>query len=277
MSGTALQTRYGVYTQASKNRLDMLYDYESGTIESFFETADLLKVERMLDIGANIGAYAIYLSRISSIQRLDLFEPSPRAYEVVQANIALQEAPEKFVAHQLAASSEAGQAEFEVVSPLAGNSRLVENAGENSLKTIKVKTVPLDVMLNVKNQRLAVKIDVEGHEPQVLEGMRRLLAENHCLLQVECLNELMGKAVEKIMTLLGYKKAFVLNSDYIFIAPSFISEFDAIQNIYFKNLRKPLAELVTLRQNNRANCQYAVMLLNNICLRDDPVLKDASK
>ena len=42
---------------------------------------------------------------------------------------------------------------------------------------------------NIKNNNLIIKIDVEGHERQVLEGMERTLSQNSVLLQIEIFDE----------------------------------------------------------------------------------------
>jgi len=42
-----------------------------------------------------------------------------------------------------------------------------------------------DEILNFQNNNLAIKIDVEGHELNVLKGIKNLLKNNKCLLQIE--------------------------------------------------------------------------------------------
>jgi hypothetical protein len=62
---------------------------------------------------------------------------------------------------------------------------------------------------------ILVKIDVEGHEQQVIEGMRGLLAGNRCYLQVEVFDANLG-AVGKLLEKLGYRKIHEFGYDRIF-------------------------------------------------------------
>ena len=54
-------------------------------------------------------------------------------------------------------------------------------------------------MLDLTGEKIFIKIDTEGFAHPVLEGARRLLAENACVLQIE----IEAFEAEKIETLLG--------------------------------------------------------------------------
>ena len=47
------------------------------------------------------------------------------------------------------------------------------------------RAVRLDTVLDIAGKLLVVKIDVEGHEEQAVEGLLALLGRNHCVLQIE--------------------------------------------------------------------------------------------
>jgi FkbM family methyltransferase len=49
-----------------------------------------------------------------------------------------------------------------------------------------VPAVRLDDELPITGHRIALKIDIEGHELAAIEGMKALLQSNDCFLQVEC-------------------------------------------------------------------------------------------
>ena len=46
-----------------------------------------------------------------------------------------------------------------------------------------------DKLLNIKNKKIAIKIDVERHEKKVLKGIRNLLGSNDIILQIEIFNQ----------------------------------------------------------------------------------------
>ena len=45
------------------------------------------------------------------------------------------------------------------------------------------------VYFNITKKNLIIKIDVEGHEKQVLEGMEKTLSQNSVLLQIEIFDD----------------------------------------------------------------------------------------
>jgi FkbM family methyltransferase len=265
-----ITTCYGTYTDAAYSRLALAYDWEHGTILSFYDAAKLLGIERVLDIGANIGLYGIHLGGIDSVKRIDMFEPSPAAYDMINKNIALQQNADRFKAHNIAVSDVAGEARFHVVSPLAGNSHIVESG--SSKPAISIQTHPIDALIRKKNTRFAVKIDVEGHELQVINGMRNLLAENSCIVQVECLTAEMRQAAEKLFAILGYTKVFTLKDDYIFLCEKFSPNFTDVQEIYFHHLRAELNSLMELRVARRSNMDLLMRFADAIMYKKDPLL-----
>ena len=42
-----------------------------------------------------------------------------------------------------------------------------------------------DEILNIKNSNLILKIDVEGHELNVLKGLKQIINQNNCVIQIE--------------------------------------------------------------------------------------------
>ena len=57
-----IDTIYGRFRRDAKHRLDLTYDYEAAEIRAFYRIAEFISPTLMLDIGANIGVYSIYLS-----------------------------------------------------------------------------------------------------------------------------------------------------------------------------------------------------------------------
>jgi hypothetical protein len=50
-----------------------------------------------------------------------------------------------------------------------------------------VKTERLDNLIAPRDQIVFAKIDVEGHEMAVLDGMTNIISSNECVLQIESL------------------------------------------------------------------------------------------
>ena len=67
-----------------------------------------------------------------------------------------------------------------------GSSVTIEKQSlENKYKIYEAKFKIGDEILNFQNNNLAIKIDVEGHELNVLKGIQNLLKKNKCVLQIE--------------------------------------------------------------------------------------------
>ena len=126
--------------------------------------------ELFVDIGANVGTWALRASR--SFDKVIAFEPDPTANKILRINIALNRLSNIRV-FRLALSDRNGEATFRGINP--------RNPGAGLL--YKVPTVTLD-SLNVKPS--LVKIDTEGDEGLILRGAAmalkqrpRLVVETH--------------------------------------------------------------------------------------------------
>ena len=64
-----------------------------------------------------------------------------------------------------------------------------------------------DEHLNLNKEKLSLKIDVEGHEINVLEGINKTLTNNKCILQIEVF-EKNFQSVNNYLLSMNYKKIF---------------------------------------------------------------------
>ena len=121
----------------------------------------------------------------------------------------------KIAAHNIALSSKTGTADFYLARRTDDDEGKL-NTGTSSLdfissrhqqsNTVSVATYTADDFLKPTNQNLLVKIDVEGHESDVLQGMKQTCANNNCLLLIEVWRQCKDKVqrVEAIMQEVGY-------------------------------------------------------------------------
>lgn len=270
MANDVIQTRYGLFTAASKGRLDLTYDYEDSTLCMFRKVAEKLRVNFFLDIGANIGCYSVFMNSLPCLEKIYCFEPAPVAYQEMLRNIQFQDRREIFVPYDVAVSNTEGTCTFLVESDMSGRNRIDPKA--KGQDTIQLACSPVDALLHCCSEAVAIKIDVEGHEIAVIEGMRQLLKHNSCFVQVECLEPQGAERIQKIMKALGLRLVFVLRDDYIFISEKFSECFEQVQSLYFQAVQEDLRDLLALRQHKRNMIHHAFTMLRQSGYPYDPVL-----
>ncbi len=123
-----------------------------------------------IDVGANVGSYTILACAVRGAKGI-CFEPVPSTYQRLMDNIRLNNLDERVVAYNFGLSDKEGEILF--TSDFNTTNHVVAS-GELTKNTIKLKVLPLDTLLENKSPSL-IKIDVEGFETLVLNGMCRTL------------------------------------------------------------------------------------------------------
>jgi FkbM family methyltransferase len=129
----------------------------------------------VLDVGANVGAYAVLFGRwVGPSGLVYAFEPDPRAFEGLERQIALNGDGDRVCAVRAAASDRSRSAAPFLLAPSIGLSRVVD---ESEAGTIDVRTLSIDDFCDQTGvEPSVIKIDVEGAELDVLAGARRTIA-----------------------------------------------------------------------------------------------------
>jgi FkbM family methyltransferase len=148
--------------------------------------------DTFIDIGANLGYMSINASKIVGPKgKIISFEPDNTIYNLLENNISLNNV-ENIKLNKIGLSNYNGEASFNIATE-SGLSRL-ENKNNNleglilqTKITIKVKT--LDSFLsenNFTNLKIKmIKIDVEGHELNILQGAINLLKDSKPIIILE--------------------------------------------------------------------------------------------
>ena len=134
---------------------------------------------RCLDAGAQTGFYTCMMaSLVGETGIVHAFEPMPENYELLLKNVGENGFDGRVRTYQLACSNLAAQIEASRVGPMyvAG---AVEGYPRVSMTAVRVDDI-------VRDDVDFIKIDVEGHEPAALEGLRGLISRSHPIIVSEC-------------------------------------------------------------------------------------------
>ncbi len=131
-----------------------------------------------VDVGANIGYFSLLASTLVGPTGVVLaFEPDPVNYSLLKKNVRLNRAA-NIRLNQTALSDTEEQLSLFIDSHNKGDHRIWAPAGE-SRKRIEVNSTTLDTYLSKAGIVPSfIKIDVQGAEGKVLEGMKGTLCDS---------------------------------------------------------------------------------------------------
>lgn len=134
----------------------------------------------VLDIGANIGYFALHAAReVGERGRVVAFEPEPKNLWFLKHNLALNGFAWAEIVDK-ALWNEPGQMTLRLTEDSSGGHSLlgVDAADLSEAQAVQVETITLDAFLGDNNKIDVIKMDAEGAEPFILEGMSETLAAN---------------------------------------------------------------------------------------------------
>jgi FkbM family methyltransferase len=151
-----------------------LNKYEPFTRELF--VSYLRPGSRVLDLGAQFGIFTILAARNAPGGRVVAFEPEPHNFSLLQLNVRLNRVSDRVEAHRLAVGDTEGVVDFFVYKD--SDSHAMHRHPEAVVKqVIEQQVVTIDIFLDAPTFDV-IKIDIEGHEPFALEGMRKTLEKS---------------------------------------------------------------------------------------------------
>lgn len=144
----------------------------------------------IFDIGANTGVYALVAKTINNNAKVYSFEPEPKYFDMLRKNIILNNFDIK--SYRKAISDHNGEV-------------IIDDYSEES-KSLKVACVTIDEFVKQNDLKRIdlIKIDVETHEPEVLNGFSNYLSLFRPTLLIEILNKDIADKIYANVRELGY-------------------------------------------------------------------------
>lgn len=133
--------------------------------------------QNVVDVGAHIGYFTIIMSLlVGDGGTVFAFEPEPCNFELLRTNLALN-GVRNVTAESRAVSDQAGRAGLHLSGCNTGDHRLYGSPAERDVH--EVDTVTLDGYFAGSDEPVHfVKIDAQGLEPRILDGMGALIEQN---------------------------------------------------------------------------------------------------
>jgi len=161
----------------------------------------------VLDIGANTGVYSLVAKSLNASTGVYAFEPLKQTFKKLSFNNELNKYD--IVCIEKAASDKNGKAiiyetggDHVAAASLNAETR---NYGNLDVET-EIEAITLDTFIEENNigKIDLIKIDVEGHEPNVLDGYKKYLPLHRPDFLIEVLADDIGKKLQQIFDGLDY-------------------------------------------------------------------------
>ena len=177
-----------------------------------------------IDIGVYRGVYSYKLSKL--FKHVYAYEPNPLIFPYLEKN--LYKIIKNLTLKNFALSNSSGNVDLKIphrsksifkdnIEELyrLGWATIHENKNYSSYDKIQVKKIKLDE--DLKNIDIGfIKIDVEGHEKEVIEGATNLILNSKPILLIEIIEEHSGRPVSETINFirdLGYSPYICKDSD----------------------------------------------------------------
>jgi len=171
----------------------ILYDYyENEQIDYSIKLIIKFKVKIYFDIGANCGIYSLIIANKFRDLKIYSFEPIKLSYDKFIDNISINKSFNNLKFYNFGLSNKNSNLKMKALIKneyiqLGGFGVLNKDDNLKNKFLLDANFRKGDDLFNFCNKVMFFKIDVEGHELQVLEGFTNLFQKNKIILQIEIL------------------------------------------------------------------------------------------
>lgn len=202
------------------------YRYRIDPVEIAYITRNLNAGDTAVDIGCHKGGYLYWMRKsVGATGKCYAFEPQPALHRYLQQVLQTFSYPNVTLENK-GLSSSAGTFQLHIPKTASGSSpgaslNALEKSGA-AVEKVEVQTVTLDGYFFERGiVPKLIKIDVEGHEAEVLKGGEKLLQKHRPRIIMECESRhLNGGSVLDVAQILldwGYNGFFIQGTRLISI------------------------------------------------------------
>tara|TARA_B100000900_G_C20489196_1_gene678816 strand:+ start:312 stop:1094 length:783 start_codon:yes stop_codon:yes gene_type:complete len=188
-------------------------EYENEQIKYLIENAKKTKFAYFVDVGANSGVYSLIINNKFKDIKIKSFEPVKKAIQKFLINLKKNPKLNNIKIYNYGLSNK--NSKLLMKSKIrdkyiqTGGSGVVKKKDTlNNLHTEIALFKKGDDVLKIRNKKIILKIDTEGHEEYVLKGLKKFLNKNKIFLQIE----IFDKHLHKTNKLLKKFKFYKINS-----------------------------------------------------------------
>ena len=168
--------------------------YEDEQISFLTKKIQQLNPHMFVDIGANSGIYSLLIGKKFPKLKVIAFEPVKETFLKFQKNIFLNKKIKNIIAHNYGLSNKEQNLKMKAklrngYIQQGGFGIAAKNENTSSLHTEFAFFKKGDNQFNVKNKIIFFKIDVEGHELNVLKGLLKTVSRNKIFMQIEIFDQ----------------------------------------------------------------------------------------
>ena len=203
------------------DRSILLFDfYENKQIKYLSKIFKENTINYFFDIGANSGVYSLVMSKQFPKTFILSFEPVKSTFKKLNKNLSLNPKLKNIKKYNYGLSNVNSKLKMKALFKKnfiqSGGYGVINN--KDNIKNLHTEFAifkKADDKFKYKKQIICLKIDVEGHEIFVLDGLKKIFKNNKIFLQIEILPNNFTKT-NKWLNNFGFKKINKINADYYF-------------------------------------------------------------
>lgn len=160
--------------------------WEPGITSVFMKTVK--KGATVVDIGGHLGYYTILAGHlIGNSGKVYTFEPNPTIFETLFKNVFINGFIDQIKIENKIVYSHSTKLRFNTLKRATGGNSIVNFSDtykekfQESVQTIEVEAISLDDYFDDNIKIDIMKIDAEGSEPYIFQGMKKLLSRTKAI------------------------------------------------------------------------------------------------